>query len=165
MIAMTSLISTIPCLSGPSVYPFWAISVQSCLAMITMPGSSYNTKDMLTFSTISSTIDQDECARHSSLDSQALGIMNSSLAHNILMHGKENAESLWNYLHDKYSSPGPASVFVDYQCTRHFQISGNSDSAPQIAELNTLYTRLEGNKCNVSSLIRAITLLSAIPQS
>jgi len=81
------------------------------------------------------------------------------------MHGKENAESLWNYLCDKYSSPGPASVFVDYQCTRHFQISGNSDSASQIAELDTLYTRLEGNKCNVSSLIRAITLLSAIPQS
>jgi len=114
MIAMTSLISTIPRLSGPSVYPFWAISVQSCLVMITMPGSSYNAKDMLTFSTIPSTTDQDEHARHNSLDSQALGIMNSSLAHNILMHRKENAESLWNYLHDKYSSPGPASVFVDY---------------------------------------------------
>ena len=35
----------------------------------------------------------------------------------------------------------------------------------QIAELDTLYTRLEGNKCNVPSLIHAITLLSAIPQS
>jgi len=114
MIAMISLISTIPRFSGPSVYPFWAISVQSCLAMITMPGSPYNAKDMLTSSTISSTTDQDEHARCSSLDSQALGIMNSSLAHNILMHGKENAESLWNYLHDKYGSPGPASVFADY---------------------------------------------------
>ena len=87
---MTSLISTIPRLSGPSVYPFWAISVQSCLAMITMPGSPYNAKDMLFSSTIPSITDQDERARHSSLDSQALGIMNSSLAHNILMHGKEN---------------------------------------------------------------------------
>ena len=76
------------------------------------------------------------------------------------MHRKENAEFLWNYLHDKYSSPGPASVFADYQHTRHFQISGNSDPAPQIAELDTLYTRLEGNKCNVPFLIRAITLLS-----
>ena len=100
MIAMTSLISTIPRLSGPSVYPFWAISVQSCLVMSS--------------STIPSTTDQDERARRSSLDSQALGIMNSSLAHNILMHGKENAESLWNYLRDKYGFPGPASVFVDY---------------------------------------------------
>jgi len=81
------------------------------------------------------------------------------------MYGKENIESLWNYLHDKYGSPGPASVFADYQYTRHFQISGNSDPAPQIAELNTLYTRLEGNKCNVPSLICAMTLLSAIPQS
>jgi len=163
MIAMTSLISTIPRFSSPSVYPFWAISMQSCLAMITMPGSPYNAKDMLTSSTIPSTTDQDEHTRRSSLDSQALGIINSSLAHNILMHRKENTESLWNYLRDKYSSPGPASVFVDYQCTRHFQISGNSDSAPQIAELNTLYTRLEENKCNVSSLICAITLLSTIP--
>jgi len=59
---MTSLISTISCLSGPSVYPFWAISVQSCLAMITIPGSPYNAKDMLTSSTISSTTDQDEHA-------------------------------------------------------------------------------------------------------
>jgi len=159
---MTSPISTIPCLSGPSVYPFWAISVQSCLAMITMPCSPYNTKDMLTSSTIPSTTNQDECTRYSSLDSQALGIMNSSLAHNILMHGKENTESLWNYLCDKYSSPGPASVFADYQHTRHFQISGNSDPTPQIAELDTLYTRLEGNKCNVPSLICAMTLLSAI---
>jgi len=128
-----------------------------------MPGSPYNAKDMLTFSTIPSTIDQDKHARRSSLDSQALGIMNSSLAHNILMHGKENAESLWNYLHDKYGSLGPTSVFADYQCTRHFQISGNSNPAPQIAELDTLYTRLEGNKYNVPSLIHAMTLLSAIP--
>jgi len=106
--------------------------------------------------------DPHQRARRSSLNSQALGIMNSPLAHNILMHGKENAESLWNYLHNKYSSPGPASVFVDYQCTRHFQISGNSDPAPQIAELDTLYTWLEENKCNVLSLIYAMTLLSAI---
>jgi len=163
MIAMTSLISTIPCLFGPSVYPFWAISVQSCLAIITMPSFPYNTKDMLTSSTIPSTTDQDEHARYSSLDSQALGIINSSLAHNILIHGKENTESLWNYLYNKYGSPGPASVFADYQRTRYFQISGNSDSAPQIAELDTLYTRLEENKCNVPSLIHTITLLSAIP--
>jgi len=94
MIAMTSLISTIPHLSGPSVYLFWAISMQSYLAMITMPGSPYNTKDILTSSTIPSITDQDKYARCSSLNSQALGIMNSSLAHNILMHGKENAESL-----------------------------------------------------------------------
>jgi len=98
--------------------------------MITMPGSPYNAKDMLTSSTIPSTTDQDERARHNSLDSQALEIINSSLAHNILMYGKESAESLWNYLHDKYGFPGPASVFADYQCTRHFQISGNSDPAP-----------------------------------
>ena len=130
--------------------------------MITMPGSPYNAKDMLTFSTIPSTTDQDECTRHSNLDSQALGIMNSFLAHNIR---KENAESLQNYLYDKYGSPGPTSVFADYQHTRHFQISGNSNPAPQIAELNTLYTRLEGNKCNVPSLICTMTFLSAIPQS
>jgi len=29
MIAMTSLISTIPCLSSPAIYPSWAISVHS----------------------------------------------------------------------------------------------------------------------------------------
>ena len=71
--------------------------------MITMSSSPYNTKDMLTFSTISSTTNQDEYMRYSSLDSQVLGIMNSFLAHNILMYGKENAKSLWNYLCDKYS--------------------------------------------------------------
>ena len=158
MIAMTCLISTISCLSGSAIYPFWAISVQSCLAMITMPSSPYNAKDVLTSSTIASTQDQDEYARCNSLDSQALGIMNSSLAHNILMHGKETTESLQNYLHDKYGSPGPVSVFADYQHTRHFQISGNSDPAPQIAELNTLYTRLEGNKCNVLSLCHKLHL-------
>jgi len=165
MIAMTSLISTISHLSGPSVYPFWAISVQSCLVMITMPSSPYNAKDMLTSSTIPSTTDQDKYARCNSLDSQALGIMNSSLAHNILMYEKENTESLWNYLHNKYGSPGPASVFANYQHTRHFQISRNNDPAPQIAELDTLYTRLERNKCNVPSLICAMTLLSVISQS
>ena len=111
---MTSLISSIPHLLGPAIYPFWTISVQSCLAMITMPGSPYTAKDMLTASTISATTDQDQCTRHSILDSQALGIMNSSLAHNILMHGKTSAESLWKYLHDKYGSPGPATVFADY---------------------------------------------------
>ena len=139
--------------------------MQSCLTMITMPSSPYNTKDMLTSSTIFSTTDQDEYARCNSLNFQALGIMNSSLAHNILIHGKENVESLWNYLHNNYGFSGSASVFADYQCTRHFQISRNSDPAPQIAELNTLYTRLKKNKCNVPFLICAMTLLSAIPQS
>jgi len=81
------------------------------------------------------------------------------------MHGKTSAEFLWNYLYNKYGSPGPTAVFADYQHTRHFQISGNSNPAPQIAELNTLYTRLERNKCDVSSLVRAITLLFVIPQS
>jgi len=88
--------------------------MQSCLAMITMPSFPYNAKDMLTSSTIPFTTNQDKHARHSSLNSQTLGIMNSFLAHNILMHGKENAESLWNYLCNKYSSPGPAFVFADY---------------------------------------------------
>lgn len=78
---------------------------------------------------------------------------------------KKRMQSLWNYLRDKYSSPRSVSVFADYQCTRHFQISGNSNPALQIAELNTLYTRLKRNKCNIPSLIRVITLLSAIPQS
>ena len=78
---------------------------------------------------------------------------------------KKRIQSLWNYLRDKYSSPRSVSVFADYQCTRHFQISGNSNPALQIAELNTLYTRLKRNKCNIPSLIRVITLLSAIPQS
>ena len=117
MIAITNLISIIPCLSGPAVYSFWAISVQSCLAMITMPGSPYTAKDMLTAATIPCTTDQDEHARCSSIDSQALGIINSFLTHNILMHRKTSAESLWNYLYDKYSSPGPAVVFADYQHT------------------------------------------------
>jgi len=62
--------------------------------MITMPSSPYNAKNILTSSTISSTQDQDECTRHNSLDSQALRIINLLLAHNILMYGKENAESL-----------------------------------------------------------------------
>ena len=90
----TKLISTIPPLSGPTVYPFWAISVQSYLAMITMSSFPYNAKDILTSSTIPFTQDQDEHTRYSSLDSQTLGIMNSSLAHNILMYGKENTEFL-----------------------------------------------------------------------
>jgi len=79
--------------------------------MIIMPGSPYNAKNMLTSSTIPFTTDQDEYTRRSSLDSQALGIMNSFLAYNILMHEKENTESLWNYLHNKYGSPGPAFCF------------------------------------------------------
>ena len=133
--------------------------------MITMPSFPHTPKDILIAFIISSTTDQDEHARHSSLDSHALGIMNSSLANNILIYRKTSAESLWNYLHNKYSSPGPAAVFTDYQHTRNFQISGNSNPAPQIAELNTLYTRLERNYYNVPSLVHAIILLSAIPQS
>jgi len=82
--------------------------------MITMPSSPYNAKNMLTSSTISSTTDQDEYTKRSSLDSQALGIMNSSLAYNILIYGKENVKSLWNYLHNNYGFSGSAFVFADY---------------------------------------------------
>ena len=143
---MTSLISTIPRLSGPSVYPFWAISVQSCLAMITMPGFPYNAKDMLFSSTIPSITDQDERARRSSLDSQALGIMNSSLAHNILMHGKENAESLWNYLRDKYVSQLCYGPVVTYCMVYHYtkrtmlaRLLANEGPAIYVVHLNRYF--------------------------
>jgi len=62
--------------------------------MITMPSSSYNAKNILISFTISFTQDQDEHIRYNSLDSQVLEIINLSLAHNILMHGKENAKFL-----------------------------------------------------------------------
>ena len=75
MIAMTSLISTISHLSGPAVYPFWAISMQFCLAMITIPGSPYSAKDMLISSTIPSTTDQDECARICTISIALLGLL------------------------------------------------------------------------------------------
>ena len=133
--------------------------------MITMPSSSYNAKNILISFTISFTQDQDEHIRYNSLDSQVLEIINLSLAHNILMHGKENAKFLQNYLHNKYGPPGLTFVFTDYQHTRHFQISRNNDLISQITELNTFYTRLEGNKYNVPSLIHAMTLLSTISQS
>ena len=139
--------------------------MQSYLARITIPSFPYTTEGMLTTSIIFFITDQDECARHSSLNSQVLGIMNLFLAHNIFVYRKTSAEFLWNYLYNKYGSSGPAAVFIDYQCTRHFQISGNSNSASQIAELNTFNTRLERNYCNVLSLVCAITLLFAIPQS
>jgi len=75
MIAMTSLISIISHLSSPAVYPFWAISIQSYLFMITMPGFPYNAKDMLISSTIPSTIDQDEYARICTISIALLGLL------------------------------------------------------------------------------------------
>ena len=61
--------------------------------------------------------------------------------------------------------PSLASIFNNYQRTITFQISGDQDLILQITKLNSLYTRLYGNNCNISSVLRAMTLLSAIPYS
>jgi len=65
------------------------------------------------------------------------------------MHSQPNAEALWAYLWTIMEIPSLASIFVDYQRTITFQISGDQDPAPQIAELNFLYTRLCENNCDV----------------
>ena len=58
-----------------------------------------------------------------------------------------------------------ASIFADYQRTITFQISGDQDPTSQIAELDFLYIRLCENKCDILSVLKAITLLFAIPHS
>ena len=58
---------------------------------------------------------------------------------------------------------GPVSIFADYQKTFTFQISSDWNPTFQIAKLDSLYMRLHSNNCDVSSVLRAMTLLSAIP--
>ena len=62
-------------------------------------------------------------------------------------------------------TPGPVLIFADYQRTITFQISSDWNPTFQVTELDFLYTRLCRNDYNILSVLRTITLLSAIPHS
>ena len=104
----------------------------------------------------------DEITRRNFLDFQALAILNSILSNNLLIHGQSNIEALWAYLQTLIGTSDPASIFTDYQRIIIFQISDDQNLALQITELDSFYTRLCGNNCSVSFVLRVITLLSAI---
>ena len=81
------------------------------------------------------------------------------------MYSQPNAEIFWAHLWTFIEIPGLALVFTNYQRTITFQISDNQNPTFQITELDSLYTRLCRNNCDIPSVLRTIAFLSAISHS
>ena len=162
---MPNFITTLPKLTSPTNYSFWKICVKSTLALIIYLEVVFTTHDMLNTLELSQTTNVNDIARRSFLDSQTLAVLNSTLPDNLLMYNQPNTKALQAHSQTLMEISGPASIFADYQRTITFQISGNQDPASQIAELDSLETKLHGNNCDIPFVLILITLLSAIPHS
>ncbi|KAF5356999.1 hypothetical protein D9756_006405 [Leucocoprinus leucothites] len=70
----------------------------------------------------------------------------------------------WDELQCLYGTQGPASVYGNFVRAISWSLPGNMDPAQSIAELESLFTRIEGATMQLPEVIRAMILLRAVPQ-
>ncbi|KAF9446028.1 hypothetical protein P691DRAFT_804805 [Macrolepiota fuliginosa MF-IS2] len=159
-----SLIATLPKLTGPESYLFWAHHVKDALASTRVQGSDCTAWDLSGNHIVpTASTDAVELARRVILASQALSIINHTLPDAIAHHGISDPRTLWARLHVQFGTPSPAAVYADFLRTMAWRITGNRDPSIDIVELETIYTRLASNGVFVDEFLRAMTLLRAIP--
>ncbi|KAF5360562.1 hypothetical protein D9756_004458 [Leucocoprinus leucothites] len=181
--------SRIPVLQGPQNYQFWSMRMQGYLSMITTPGTPLTGWTVTTGLTpalppvIAPAIDDEgnvtnaaetsasialrteEERRRNFLEQSAIGLLIQAVPDSMLhliVQGDPNAT--WDGLQRLYGVQGPASVYGDFVRAVSWTLPGNMDPAQSIAELESLFTRIEGATARLPEVIRAMILLRAVPQ-
>ncbi|KAF5356944.1 hypothetical protein D9756_006374 [Leucocoprinus leucothites] len=181
--------SRIPVLQGPQNYQFWSMRMQGYLSMITTPGTPFTGWTVTTGlvsplpavvapaidesgnvtnaeeAAASLAIRQEEERRRNFLEQSAIGLLIQAVPDSMLhliVQGDPNAT--WEALQRLYGVQGPASVYGDFVRAVSWSLPGNMDPAQSIAELESLFTRIEGATTRLPEVIRAMILLRAVPQ-
>ncbi|KAF5351107.1 hypothetical protein D9756_008396 [Leucocoprinus leucothites] len=181
--------SCIPVLQGPQNYQFWSMRMQGYLSIITTPGTPLMGWTIIqgivpTLPPIASPVlgednvvmnaaevatsiahqDEEECQRNF-LEQSAIGMLIQAVPDSMLhLIVQGDPATTWDGLQHLYGVQGPASVYSDFVHAISWSLPGNMDPAQSIAELESLFTRIEGMTTQLPEVIRAMILLCAVPQ-
>ncbi|KAF5354047.1 hypothetical protein D9756_007217 [Leucocoprinus leucothites] len=132
--------SRIPILQGPQNYQFWSMRMQGYLSMIMTPGTPLT-------------------------EQSAIGMLIQAVPDSMLhLIVQGDPATTWDELQCLYGTQGPASVYGDFIRAVSWSLPGNMDPAQSIAELESLFTRIEGATARLPKVICAMILLRAVPQ-
>ncbi|KAF5351254.1 hypothetical protein D9756_008324 [Leucocoprinus leucothites] len=181
--------SRIPVLQGPQNYQFWSMRMQGYLSMITTPGTPFTGWTVTTGllpalpAVIAPAIDEDgnvtnateaaeslalrqeEERKRNFLEQSAIGLLIQAVPDSMLhLIVQGDPTATWEGLQRLYGVQGPASVYGDFVRAVSWSLPANTDPAQSIAELESLFTRIEGATARLPEVIRAMILLRAVPQ-
>ncbi|KAF5354224.1 hypothetical protein D9756_007005 [Leucocoprinus leucothites] len=189
MSSINNRASRIPVLQGPQNYQFWSMRMQGFLSMITTPGTPLtgwtvttgmvpplpplvapvmdadNNVTNAAEASASHALRTEEERQRNFLEQSAIGMLIQAVPDSMLhLIVQGDPITTWDELQRLYSTQGPASVYGDFVCAVSWSLSGNMDLAQSIAELESLFTRIEGATARLPEVIRAMILLRAVPQ-
>ncbi|KAF5348104.1 hypothetical protein D9756_010795 [Leucocoprinus leucothites] len=181
--------SRIPILQGPQNYQFWSMRMQGYLSMITTPGTPLTGWTITTGLTpalpplVAPEMDTDgnvtnaaeasashvlrteEEPRRNFLEQSAIGLLIQAVPDSMLhLIIQGDPTTTWDGLQRLYGVQGPASVYGDFVHAVSWSLPGNMDPAQSIAELESLFTQIEGATARLPKVIRAMILLHTVPQ-
>ncbi|KAF5356101.1 hypothetical protein D9756_004034 [Leucocoprinus leucothites] len=181
--------SRIPILQGPQNYQFWSMRMQGYLSIITTPGTPLtgwtvttgmvpplpplvapvmDVNNNITNAAEASTshvLRTEEERQRNFLEQSAIGMLIQAVPDSMLhLIVQGDPTTTWDELQCLYGTQGPASVYGNFVCAISWSLPGNMDPAQSIAELESLFNRIEGTTTQLPEVIRAMLLLRAVPQ-
>ncbi|KAF5360987.1 hypothetical protein D9756_005144 [Leucocoprinus leucothites] len=181
--------SRIPILQGPQNYQFWSMRMQGFLSMITTSGTPLtgwtvtngvvpplpptiaplqgpnNTITNAAEVAASLALHEEEECRRNFLEQSAIGMLIQAVPDSMLhLIVQGDPATTWTDLQRLYGVQGPASVYGDFIRAVSWSLPGNMDPAQSIAELESLFTRIEGTTARLPKVICAMILLRTVPQ-
>ncbi|KAF5346351.1 hypothetical protein D9756_011612 [Leucocoprinus leucothites] len=181
--------SCILILQGPQNYQFWSMRMQGYLSMIMTPGTPLmgwtvtngmvpllpplvapvmdadNNVTNAAEAAASHALQTEEERRMNFLEQSAIGMLIQAIPDSMLhLIVQGDPTTTWDELQCLYGIQGPASVYGNFVRAVSWSLPGNMDPAQSIAELESLFTRIEGATAQLPEVIRAMILLRAVPQ-
>ncbi|KAF5352610.1 hypothetical protein D9756_006311 [Leucocoprinus leucothites] len=181
--------SRIPILQGPQNYQFWSMRMQGYLSMIMTPGTPLtgwtvttgmapplpplvapvmdvdNNVTNAAEAAASYALRTEEECRRNFLEQSAIGMLIQAVPDSMLhLIIQGDPTTTWDELQRLYGTQGPASVYGDFVHAISWSLPGNMDPAQSIAELESLFNRIEGRTVRLPEVIHAMILLRAVPQ-
>ncbi|KAF9439429.1 hypothetical protein P691DRAFT_837491, partial [Macrolepiota fuliginosa MF-IS2] len=94
-----------------------------------------------------------------------IGTIESYLPNDMLSHGHELIQDLWNHLQSMFSQTGPTLIWLTEQEILTLQIQEGQDPTPVVSKMANLYACLASSGCDIPEISRANHLMHAMPPS
>ena len=78
---------------------------------------------------------------------------------------KDTAKEMWDYLKTEYGKPGLPVIYSHFKAALAVTIPNNAHPAPAINEMTARFDKLTAQSVNIDEFVRAMVLLTKLPQS
>ena len=95
-------------------------------------------------------------------DDQAISIIQLQLIDNLYDKVGLTFYWTWKNLEDAFGTPGLAIIHTDFKKAINFRLTGGN-TAPEIANLNTLFAQLKANKAELPEFHQVMLLIEVLP--